>query len=94
MVPLGKFGRQGSGFDDLGQNLENRPDFGSVLVVLGENIEDEAEFPPLAPQFGSVLEVLGKICEDKAQFAAKSSSFDQIEPNRAEEAQNTPNRAH
>jgi len=75
----------------LGQNLENRRDFGSVLVVLGENSEDEAEFPPLAPQFGSVLEGLSEKCEDKPQLAAKSSSGDQIKPNRAEEAQRLPN---
>ena len=31
----------GSGFEDLGPNLENRPEFGSVLIVLGKNSEDE-----------------------------------------------------
>ena len=68
---LGLFG---SGFKVLAQHLKNTSEFGSVLVVLDENSQDEAEFPPLAPQFGPVLKDLSEKCEDEAQLAAKSSS--------------------
>ena len=61
MVRLGSFGRLGSGFEDVGQNLEEWPRIGSILAVLDQNCEDGAQFPALTPQIGSVLEVLGRV---------------------------------